>query len=363
MTSAVQWQILPSNPASRVKPPKVTKKVGAYYDESQTAALLAAAEQEPLKYKVIIFLAIAAGLRRGELFGLEWSDIDFNNNTLEVRQASQYLPGKGVFVKGPKNETSKRKIALPASIMTLLKQYKAFHAEERLKAGDLWRGTGVLSNFTELFNAVSPKEVSVTQLIKTLRSQSETAEKWEETIQEIAERVNNEGFLQEFRKFGAKAAPEIAALNTLSDKQLQEYVSLWQEKSKNPRGGRLFTTWDGQPMHPDTISKWFPKFLARAVIHKPCNKVIGSRTHCPHCEKIVKKEDVIKLPPLPFHGLRHTAATIMIGQGAILKNVSARLGHSSIGTTGNIYGHALKSVDRDIADKLDSIFLTRTIEK
>lgn len=261
LQDATEWQIIKLNPAFRVKPPKVTKKPGAYYDEEQTAALLAAADKESIKHKTLIYLAIATGARAGELMGLEWKDIDFDKVQLMIRQVSQYLPGKGIFTKEPKNETSIRTIGVPLSVITLLKQYKKHQAEERLKVGDLWKGSD-----------------------------------------------------------------------------------------------RVFTTWDGRPGHPGWPSQWFPKFLARTIIHKPCNKVIGNKTLCPHCEKDVREGDVIKLPPLPFHGLRHTAATLMIGQGSPLKNVSSRLGHSNISTTSDIYGHALKSVDRDIADKLDTIF-------
>lgn len=239
LQDAVQWQVIPFNPASRVKPPKVTKKQAAYYDEEQTAVLLEAVSNEPLKYQVIINLAIATGLRRGELMGLEWKDINFNKQTLEVRQASQYVPGKGTFTKEPKNETSKRLIAIPASIVALLNKYKASQNEERLAAGDKWKG---------------------------------------------------------------------------SDK--------------------FFTTWNGEPMHPDTISKWFPKFLKRHG-----------------------------LPPIPFHGLRHTSATLLIAQGTPLKNVSSRLGHANISTTGDIYAHALKSADREAADKLDNIFTKKVYKK
>lgn len=57
---------------------------------------------------VLVYLALFTGLRRGELMGLEWSDIDFEKNTLEIRQASQYIPGGGVFSKEPNNETSVR---------------------------------------------------------------------------------------------------------------------------------------------------------------------------------------------------------------------------------------------------------------
>lgn len=89
---------------------------------------------------------------------------------------------------------------------------------------------------------------------------------------------------------------------------------------------RLFVTWDGRPMFPDTISNWFPEFL---------------KHH--------------NLPPLTFHGLRHTSATLLLAEGVPLKNVSKRLGHSSVTTTGDIYAHALRSVDREAAEKLDGL--------
>jgi len=56
---------------------------------------------------------------------------------IEVRRASQYLPEKDVSTKEPKTETSKRTVAVPASVMAVLKQYKAAQAEHRLKMGDL----------------------------------------------------------------------------------------------------------------------------------------------------------------------------------------------------------------------------------
>ena len=60
---------------------------------------------------------------------------------------------------------------------------------------------------------------------------------------------------------------------------------------------------------------------------------------------------------MPFHGLRHLSATVLIAQGVPLKNVSSRLGHADIRTTANIYSEALQSVDRQAADKMDE-FLT-----
>ena len=396
LNDAVQWQVIPSNPAGRVKPPKVKTKQAACYDEVQTLALMEALEAVELKYKTAVVLAVATGLRRGELMGLEWADINFNKGTLEVRQAGQYLPGKGIFTKEPKNETSKRIIAVPDFVLALLKQHKACQAEERLKAGDLWRGSGVLNNFLELFDAVTPKEVSAVQLLKGFIKQKESIDNWEENVQAINDRSSNDEFIRELSKFGVKAAPEIATLNTLSSEQLQEYISLWQEKRKNSKGCRLFATWDGRPIHPDTLSSWFPKFIRTYNIREAFNAEILSlnnkldaqdlaaleelkeryiKLHSTNYksakEKISAIEDLIietfgqegleriqqgqSLPPLPFHGLRHTSITMLIAQGIPLPNVSRRAGHAATSTTANIYAHALKSIDRDAADKLDQV--------
>lgn len=45
----------------------------------------------------MVFLVIFSGLRIGELMGLNWSNIDFENNTIEVNKASQYVSGMGTF--------------------------------------------------------------------------------------------------------------------------------------------------------------------------------------------------------------------------------------------------------------------------
>jgi len=57
-----------------------------------------------------------------------------------------------------------------------------------------------------------------------------------------------------------------------------------------------------------------------------------------------------------FHDLRLTSATILINQGVHAKIISERLGHPSISTTMNVYGHALQSADEEAANKFESIF-------
>ncbi len=103
--------------------------------------------------------------------------------------------------------------------------------------------------------------------------------------------------------------------------------------------------------------KYLPAHLAADRFHPGLKKTVHKikQHQFQICEKkLVAAEDKIskiigqkslewirqgqKLPPLPFHGLRHTAATMMINQGLPTKSISGRLGHTAIGTTMDIYG-------------------------
>src|SRR5699024_9387684 len=62
-----------------------------------------------------------------------------------------------------------------------------------------------------------------------------------------------------------------------------------------------------------------------------------------------------QLPRIPFHGLRHTSATLLIASQQDVKTVSKRLGHAQTSTTMNIYAHALQESDRKAADALETL--------
>ena len=62
-----------------------------------------------------------------------------------------------------------------------------------------------------------------------------------------------------------------------------------------------------------------------------------------------------QLPAIPFHGLRHTSATLMIAGQQDLRTVASRLGHAQASTTMNIYTHALKENDRKAVNALENM--------
>lgn len=144
LQTAVQWQLIASNPCTRVKPPRVRQQDAAYLSDADTARLLSLLDGEPLQFKTMITLFIYSGVRRGELLGLKWQDVDFQTNHIHITRAILYTPEKGVYEDTPKNEKSKRYIALPISVMQLLKSYKAYQAEQILKLGDRWQHTGYI---------------------------------------------------------------------------------------------------------------------------------------------------------------------------------------------------------------------------
>ncbi len=234
LTKAVQWQLIYSNPCQRTEPPKAKRKEARYLDDIQAKKLLEAVQNEPYQYSVIVQLLLFTGIRRGELCGLEWRDINFITECMHIQRSSLYIPDKGVFEDEPKNEMSKRVIRISASAMRLLKDYRAWQDERKRELGSAWHDTN-----------------------------------------------------------------------------------------------RLFTTWDGTPINPDTITAWFHHFIQRH-----------------------------NLPSCSIHSLRHTNATLMIANGTPIKTVSKRLGHSNVSTTGNIYTHAIQSADEAAAEALDIILTT-----
>ena len=138
---AVYWQLIVTNPAERVQPPKARKPKRRSYDDEQTKILLENLEllpSEDTKYKVAIILTVFTGVRLGELMGLEWQDVDFKNGIISINRSSQYLSDMGVFTKVPKTESSIREIAIPEFIVSLLEEYKLWYEEQKSIYGELW---------------------------------------------------------------------------------------------------------------------------------------------------------------------------------------------------------------------------------
>ena len=135
---AVKWQLIPSNPCERATLPKKEKTRPRYLDEEQAAQLLSLIEGEHMQFKTMIKMFMFTGMRREELCGLEWKDINFDTSVIRIERASLYIPHEGIITDTTKNDSSTRYIKAPAVAIQLLKEYKRWQAQKRLSMGDRW---------------------------------------------------------------------------------------------------------------------------------------------------------------------------------------------------------------------------------
>ncbi len=136
---AVRWGVMFSNPCERVEPPKLRRKEAACLDEAQTKALLEAVEAKAsLQYHVMVKLMLFSGARRAEVCGLEWSDIDWENDRIHIQRNSLYVPSAGMYEDTTKTESSDRVVKLPKTVMELLQAQHTRQESDKALVGDAW---------------------------------------------------------------------------------------------------------------------------------------------------------------------------------------------------------------------------------
>lgn len=138
---AVKEQLLLFNPADSATPPKQQSYEADYFELDELVAIRSALHSEPLKWRTLIELMIATGARRGEILGLQWKSINFNDCELTIENNVLYTPEQGVYADTTKTGES-RTISIPPEICKLLRQHKKEQLEWKLKMGDAWEETG-----------------------------------------------------------------------------------------------------------------------------------------------------------------------------------------------------------------------------
>ena len=132
---AVKWGFSPYNPCEKVEAPKAKYKRIEIYNQEQTAEMLDLLATEDVKYQAMVLTALTGGIRRGELFGLIWRCVNFDNATVSIEQEILYIPKVGLTTSDLKTSASYRTISLPASVIHVLKSHKAEQAAQRLRLG------------------------------------------------------------------------------------------------------------------------------------------------------------------------------------------------------------------------------------
>ena len=271
LRTAAEWEILEKNPMDKVRTvgeiaadkikfftPEQAAAFLEYLDHPQTVKVKGhkrtddtgidytvgdyeITKEVPEQFRVLYNLAVYTGLRKGELQALEWSDIDFDSNTVSVSKAVSVVAGQQI-TKAPKTKNSRRVVSIPQSLTQRIPRLRMERIRYRLSLGDYWKG-----------------------------------------------------------------------------------------------GDWIFIQHDGKQMSYST------PYAALQDILQRYNE---------------GKTEALQLPPIPFHGLRHTSATLLIaGNQMDMRTVSSRLGHAQASTTMNIYAHALQEMDRKAVDTLEHMLV------
>jgi len=127
--------------------PKVQSKEVKILSSDQIRHLLAKLAGHKMNAPVIV--AIFCGVRRGELLGLHWHDVDFDTKSLHIRTSLDETKAGGIKLKPPKTKAGIRDIALPDIVVGALREYRKALLEQRLALG-LGKPDGAAFVFADL---------------------------------------------------------------------------------------------------------------------------------------------------------------------------------------------------------------------
>ncbi|MFD0292025.1 tyrosine-type recombinase/integrase [Streptomyces sp. NPDC127118] len=160
LNEAVRRQHLTTNPSSIAKAPKIEEEEVEPYTVEEVQHLLAEAAKHRNTARWVI--ALALGLRQGEVLGMQWDDVDFELGVIRVRRGRlrpRYKHGCGDRcgrkpgfcpqkintrreTKNAKSRAGQRPIGVPEELLQLLRRHKEDQARERTVARDLWTEKG-----------------------------------------------------------------------------------------------------------------------------------------------------------------------------------------------------------------------------
>lgn len=227
LEDAYREETIPKNPAKLVTPPTKNKFEAGFLTTKQIREMLDKLREDALYMPV--YLSVVLGARRGEVLGLQWSDVDMENKLIHIRHNLIMDNGNPALREKTKTDSSNRVIVVTDRLIKTLKDHRLKQKEMKLQHGQLYHKS--------------------------------------------------------------------------------DFVCTWP---------------DGKPFNPSHLSRSFSLRLQK-----------------------------YGLPNIRFHDLRHSNAALMIAQNVPMKGASDRLGHSTIQITNDLYGHTERSVQEEIAIKID----------
>jgi integrase len=134
--------LIPRNAAASVKAPQPRRQEIRPLSRGQVRTLLEAAGEAGDRLEALYVVAVTAGLRRGELLGLKWEDVDLDAGMLQVRRTLSEPKGGCVF-EAPKSGKG-RSVRLTQRATAALREHRKRQLEERMRLGTLWQEHGLI---------------------------------------------------------------------------------------------------------------------------------------------------------------------------------------------------------------------------
>ncbi len=287
LDTAVRQDLITRNVAKLVDPPRVTRTPVQVLSPQEVKQFILASEGND--FEAAFILAIALGLRRGEVLGLRWSDIDLDARTLTVAQALSRI---ATLASPPKTtrEPQTRHANAPVTRRPRSSPLSRLFPPDPLRAE-----AGALPEA----NAAPLRVLKANSTLQLTEPKSSTSRR-SLNLPTIAV-----GPLR--ARKAAQAEQRLIAGPSWQDNQL------------------VFTTGIGTPMEPRRLHSAFKTTLAQAGLPSSVR----------------------------FHDLRHCCASLLLAQGVPARAVMELLGHSQISLTMNTYSHVMPAMMREVADKID----------
>jgi integrase len=159
LSSAGTWRSIRPNTSSRRKAPRRARRPAPGLDEARR--LLAIFDDQPL-LRTFALLWLGVGLRRGETLGLRWDDIDFDRGDLLVQRRVSRVTGQGLLVREEaKSDEGNRAQPMPGIVVEALINRREQQQQDRLRAGENWKGTAEGYVFTTTVGTlIEPRNVN-----------------------------------------------------------------------------------------------------------------------------------------------------------------------------------------------------------
>lgn len=136
LRAAYKQGVIEQNIAASIDNPRITRKEMSVWTIQQVNEFLKQVKHS--RYYIVFFLAAYTGMRKGEILGLRWSDVDFDKRTLRVNK-TLYKIKTGFILADPKTAASNRTIYLDDDILRALRKHKVQQNLEKMKSGNVYQ--------------------------------------------------------------------------------------------------------------------------------------------------------------------------------------------------------------------------------